>query len=156
MASHLQGSWLQAIRLYMGLTTVLHFVWELLQLPLYTIWYTGNFREIVFSVLHCTAGDFLIASSSLVVSLIVIGTRAWPSGRFFRVMTATLVIGIGYTVYSEWANTILRQTWAYSELMPTVPVLGTGLSPLTQWLIVPVVGFAAVRCRYKRPNATSS
>lgn len=156
MASHLQGSWLPAIRLYMGLTTVLHLVWELLQLPLYTIWYTGNFREIAFSVLHCTAGDFLIASSSLVVSLIVIGTRAWPSGRFFHVMTATLVIGIGYTVYSEWANTILRQTWAYSKLMPTVPVLGTGLSPLTQWLIVPVVGFVAVWCRYKRPNATSS
>jgi len=27
--------------------------------------------------------------------------------------------------------------WAYSEAMPHLPVLGTGLLPLLQWLVIP-------------------
>ena len=44
-----------------------------------------------------------------------------------------------YTVYSEYLNTVVRGAWAYTEWMPTVPWLGTGLSPLAQWLIIPTV-----------------
>lgn len=65
-------------------------------------------------------------------------------------MATTIVIGIGYTVYSEWVNTAVRKTWEYSKLMPIIPFLGTGLSPLMQWLIVPTVAFSAVRRRHKR------
>ena len=64
-------------------------------------------------------------------------------------MAATIAIGIGYTVYSEWLNTVIRKTWEYSELMPMIPILGTGLSPLMRWLIVPIVGFAAIRRSYE-------
>lgn len=65
-------------------------------------------------------------------------------------MMTTIIIGIGYTVYSEWVNTAVRKTWQYSNLMPTLPVLGTGLSPFIQWLIVPSIAFLAVRFRHKR------
>lgn len=34
-------------------------------------------------------------------------------------------------------NTVFRRAWAYSELMPTLPWLGTGLAPLLQWLLIP-------------------
>ena len=67
-------------------------------------------------------------------------------------LAATLAIGVGYTVYSEWLNTTVRKAWAYSELMPTLPMLGTGLSPLLQWLIVPIFGFAAMWLRRRRPR----
>lgn len=145
---HARNSWLGATRIYLGTSAILHLVWEILQLPLYTIWRTGTLGEIAFAVLHCTAGDLMIASLSLVVALLVAGDRAWPFERFRHVMAATLVIGVGYTVYSEWANTVVRKTWAYSEFMPKMPILGTGLSPLMQWLIVPAVGFAAIRHRW--------
>jgi len=148
MASHAQGNWLRAIRIYLGASAIFHLVWESLHLPLYTIWHTGTVREIAFAVLHCTVGDLMIASLSLLVALLVVGDRAWPSERFGPAMAATLVTGVGYTVYSEWANTVVRKTWAYSELMPTMPILGTGLSPLMQWLIVPAVAFAAIRHRW--------
>ena len=63
MAARLQGDWLRAVRIYMVASAILHLVWELLQLPLYTIWRTGTAREIAFSVLHCTRWRQLRANS---------------------------------------------------------------------------------------------
>ncbi len=151
MTPHFQSNWLRALRIYVGASAILHFAWEMLQLPLYMIWSTGTFREIAFAVLHCTAGDLMIASLSLLVALLVVGNFAWPSETFITVMVTTLAIGIVYTVYSEWTNTTVRKTWEYSKLMPTIPPFGTGLSPLTQWLIVPAIGFWVIRHRRIEP-----
>ncbi len=142
--------WLGALRVYLGTTAAAHLVWEMAQLPLYTIWRTGTPREIAFAVFHCSVGDLMIAALSLVAALVCFGSPAWPRERFTPVIAATLVTGLGYTAYSEWLNTTVRKTWAYSELMPTLPILGTGLSPLLQWLIVPMMGFAAMWLRRRR------
>ncbi len=138
--------------LYLGVVVALHLVWETLQLPLYTIWRTDEPRAIAFAVLHCTAGDAMIASASLLVAWLALGRPAWPSERFIAVMVTTVVVGVGYTVASEWWNTEVRKSGAYSTLMPTVPLLGTGLSPLMQWLVVPAMGFAFVGRRHGRPK----
>ena len=141
----LQNDWHGALRRYLGVTILVHFVWETLQLPLYSIWDTGTSREIMFAVSHCTIGDLMISALSLIAALLFFGRQSWPEERFFPVALATLLFGIGYTIYSEWSNTVVLKTWAYSELMPRLPMLGTGLSPLIQWLIVPILGFAAIR-----------
>lgn len=52
----------------------------------------------------------------------------WPVEGHERVILATLALGVGYTIFSEWLNTALRSSWAYSALMPVVPVIKTGLS----------------------------
>jgi hypothetical protein len=36
-------------------------------------------------------------------------------------------------------NTVVRRSWTYAERMPTLPLFGTGLAPLMQWITVPVV-----------------
>jgi hypothetical protein len=55
------------------------------------------------------------------------------------VYVAVLAFGVGYTIYSEWLNVSVRGTWAYSDLMPVVPIIRTGLTPLLQWLVVPTL-----------------
>jgi hypothetical protein len=90
---------------------------------------------------HCTLGDILIATSTLVLALVLCGSREWPERSFVRVATAAIVFGVGYTAFSEWLNVEVRRSWAYSDLMPVLPVLGTGLSPLAQWIVVPLVAF---------------
>ena len=137
--------WLRAFRIYLAASVVLHLGWEALHLPLYTIWYTGRARDMAFAVAHCTAGDVIIASLSLMAALVLVGDRAWPLRQFMPVVLVSLVLGMGYTVYSEWLNTVVRKSWSYSASMPTLPWIGTGLSPLLQWLFVPAVGFAALR-----------
>ncbi len=144
--------WLGSLRIYLGLTAGLHLIWEIAQLPLYTLWKTGSLQEIAFAVFHCTVGDLMIATLSLILALVCFGGPAWPRERFIPVMVTTLAIGIAYTVHSEWLNTVVRKAWAYSEFMPTLPLLGTGLSPLLQWIVVPMLGFAAIWFRRRRFN----
>jgi hypothetical protein len=57
------------------------------------------------------------------------------------VLAAAVALGRGYTFFSEWLNVGLRGSWAYSEFMPVVPLTGTGLAPLLQWLILPVAAY---------------
>ena len=139
--------WLKALRTYLGSMALGNFSWESLQLPLYTIWTTGTVREQAFAVFHCTLGDILIALSTLVLALMVVGDEGWPHARFRRVAGATLLFGLSYTFFSEWLNVVVRASWAYSDRMPIVPIgsLRIGLSPLLQWLIVPAAAFAIMR-----------
>lgn len=134
-----QTDWVYALRAYLGVSIAAHLMWEVLQLPLYTIWTTATREQLAFAVLHCTAGDTLIAGLSLLAALTLFGFSACANTT--RVYCATLVLGAGYTIFSEWLNTRVRGTWAYSELMPVVPVFGTGLAPLLQWLVVPTLAF---------------
>ena len=143
MARDPHGDWLGTLRTYLGTSAALHLVWEIVQLPLYTIWRSETAREIATAVVHCTAGDLMIAALSLVTSLLLFGNRSWPAERFLIVQMSMLIVGVGYTIYSEWLNTVVRKSWTYTPLMPTLPWIGVGLSPLAQWLIVPSIAMLA-------------
>lgn len=132
-----RADWPKALRLYLGVSVAAHLAWEILQLPLYTLWSTGTLQAKAFAVLHCTVGDAMIAALSLLVALAIFAPTTWPSAGVARVYAASLAIGIAYTFYSEWLNTSVRGSWTYSDLMPVVPIVGTGLSPLLQWIVVP-------------------
>lgn len=137
--------WLGALRVYLLVSAVLHPLWEIAQLPLYTIWQDASARGITVAILHCSAGDLLIAVSALVAALALGGRPGWPRDGFLPVLGLSLAIGVGYTIYSEWLNIGVRQSWAYSGLMPVVPSLGTGLSPLLQWIAIPLAGHLVAR-----------
>lgn len=148
------GEWLSLLRHYLAFIAVANLLWEIFQLPLYTIWTEGTPGEIAFAVMHCTAGDLLIAIASLVAGLIVAGDRTWPTRRFWTVAAVTIMLGGAYTVFSEWLNLVVRKSWAYSDLMPIVPVIGTGLSPLMQWIAIPLGSLLLAR-RFAPAGAVS-
>jgi hypothetical protein len=145
-----ESVWLPMLRAYLFWTIVAHLGWEILQLPLYTIWKQESPAYIAFAVLHCTAGDILIAGSTLAISLVLVGSGAWPVERFWPVVSLATATGVGVTIYSEWLNTSVRLAWAYTEWMPVVPVLGTGLTPLAQWLVLPPLGLWLCKRRLLR------
>jgi len=145
MPSQDHGDWLSGLRRYLAVTTIGHFAWEIIQLPLYTIWNEGTMREIAFAVIHCTGGDILIALASIMGAMIIVGKPDWPSVRFCEVAAVTIFFGVAYTVYSEWFNVSVRGSWAYAPLMPTIPLIGTGLTPTLQWIVIPVAALAVAR-----------
>jgi hypothetical protein len=120
-----------------------NFVWETLHLPLYTIWTSGRLSEYAIAVLHCTAGDLLIAICTLTLAIVLVGDHRWPRVHFGRVTAVTILMAVVYTVFSEWLNVSVRAAWGYSEHMPVVDVLGVkvGLSPVLQWLAGPALAF---------------
>jgi hypothetical protein len=134
----------RAIVRYLGAFAVANLVWEVFQLPLFTLWRTAGAAYLAFAALHCWVGDLLIGSASLRLGIMV-ASRFWPSGGCARVAAVTVLLGVAYTVFSEWLNVAVRGSWAYASAMPRVPPLGTGLSPLLQWIIVPLAAFAWAR-----------
>jgi hypothetical protein len=103
----------------------------------------SGYGLIAYSWLHCTAGDVVIASVSLIAALAIAGQPGWPNESCVRIGAVILVVGIGYTVFSEYTNTVVRQSWSYTEFMPTLPWIGTGLAPLAQWIVVPMLALVA-------------
>ena len=139
------SSWLDTLRRYVLFVAAANLRWEIFHLPLYPIWEKGTAAEIAFAVLHCTGGDVLIALSCLMAALTLFGRASWPAEGAGSVTAVAVTLGATYTVYSEWWNVAVRGNWAYSDLMPVIPPLGTGLSPLLQWLVIPALGLAWAR-----------
>jgi len=138
---------------YLPWLASLSLVWEALQAPLYTIWTVAPTGFIVFAIVHCTFGDILIGSAALVLALIVGREGPMPTWRWRRIVVTVLLLGLSYTVFSEWLNTTLSR-WTYSELMPTVRAgsVEIGLSPLLQWAALPPLALWLGRRRPLRPT----
>lgn len=132
-------------------------VWEILQLPFYTLWQEGTPRSRLFAILHCTAGDVMIGTAALLASVMLFGRRGWPRFKHRRVLGAATFAGVAYTVFSEWMNTQVTMSWQYAESMLQVPPLGTGIAPLLQWIIVPPMAYSLAhalgRARGTRPKS---
>jgi hypothetical protein len=131
----------EPIIVYLVVAVAGHLVWETSQLPLYTLWQSGTDGEIFRAVIHCTGGDGLISAAALTVSIAAARFAEWP--LFGKPMIATtILVGVAYTAFSEWLNVEVRTSWAYAASMPIIPVLGMGLTPMMQWLVIPAVSFA--------------
>jgi len=137
--------------LYLIIAAAGNLVWEAGQIPLYTIWSTGTTREIFVAVTHCTAGDVLVATATLLLAALFAWLLGWRPFGYPMAATAT-VLGIAYTILSEWLNVAVWHTWSYSPAMPVLPWLSTGLAPTLQWLVVPASAFAISGMR-KRDGA---
>jgi hypothetical protein len=137
----LEGAWLAVRRRFLIFVALANLVWEFGHLPLYTIWSEGRPSQILFAVVHCTGGDVLIAGASLLLALLLVGNPAWPGETYRRVAALTVAFGIVYTAFSERLNIEIRGSWAYSDLIPVLPVIDAGLSPVAQWFVIPIAAF---------------
>jgi hypothetical protein len=135
------GIWISTMRRYLAAMAVGSLIWEFAHMPLYTLRESGSPSEIVFAAIHCTGGDILIATAALLAALLSFGSGRWPAADYRRVGLVTIAIGLGYTVFSEWLNIVVREAWAYRDLMPVIPVIDAGLSPVAQWIVLPILAF---------------
>lgn len=121
---------------------MLHLVWEVLQLPLYTLAEEASAGMVAWAVLHCTGGDALIALGTYLLTTAFLGL-AWPWRAPLRGLPILLIGGVAYTFFSEWFNVYRVRSWSYADSMPTV--LGIGVSPLLQWIVVPSLALWLLR-----------
>jgi hypothetical protein len=129
-------SWSFILRRYLPCLVVYSLVWEIVQLPLYTLWADPSPGRIAFAVAHCTVGDTMIGTAALLIALTIshAGEPAnWPR---LKILLRMILIGLAYTLVSERVN-LTQGNWAYSTWMPVVPGIEVGLSPLLQWVVGP-------------------
>jgi len=115
---------------------LLNLPWEMWQIPLFKDTSSLAHWDGVAMCTRATAGDAVIALCAfwLVASVL---TRDWirrPSGI---ALGAFVAIGLIVTIALEYWATQLGGRWEYAEAMPRLPLLGTGLAPLLQWLLIP-------------------
>lgn len=120
-------------------TFFLHFVWEMWQVPLYVGMSEANHWSAVLQCTLATIGDGFIALVAYGIAALIGRDKYWLVKNPAWILTVFIISGLIITVLFEILATSVYGRWQYSELMPILPVLNVGLSPLLQWLIIPPV-----------------
>lgn len=136
---------LKRLRHWAVLALALHGLWELAQLPLYTLWHEAAAWRIAVYVFHCVIGDVLIAMGAYLITAAIFRNIDWPWRDVWRGGAVMIVLGLAYTGFSEWYNVYQLRAWSYAASMPLV--MGIGVAPLMQWIVVPVVMIVIFRRR---------
>ncbi|MDA8107934.1 MAG: hypothetical protein M0015_04800 [Betaproteobacteria bacterium] len=126
-----------------ALATALNALWEIGQLPLYAIFWQGSAGANAWAVVHCTAGDALIAAAVYALAALAARDAAWPWSRPWRGLAVATLAAVSYTIFSERYSVYVAGRWAYAPAMPLV--FGIGLAPLAQWALVPGLTLALLR-----------
>lgn len=134
--------------LWSALAFALHLVWEIAHARLYSLWATADHMTIAWSLLHCSLGDVVIALAAYALAGISLRQTNWPMFRPWAGGAIVIISAMAYTAWSEWYNVYQSGNWAYTASMPMI--LGIGLSPLLQWLILPPLQTIAFRALWLR------
>lgn len=132
------GRLLAMPELYVALFAfLLHLVWELWQVPL--------FREIgdqphwrgIKTCTRAAGGDAAISLAAFWATAALTHSRRWIARSRPGAVAVFIAVGLIVTIVVEWLSTRVLERWAYGENMPVLPLLGTGLAPVAQWLLIP-------------------
>ena len=133
------------------LTFWAHFLWELSQAGFFSNMAGMPFARHALVCLAASLGDLLIAAAAYALAALVFRRPAWALRPGWWAPAALwLAAGLAVTVLIErWA--VATGRWAYGPAMPTL--LGVGLLPVLQWIIVPASTLGIVRAVSARPVA---
>jgi len=118
--------------------------WELWQIPFFRGMGERPHADGVRACTEAAAGDALITLLSFWVVAAVARSRNWvpyPSSKRTFLFVAC---GIVATAGIELAALRVGR-WTYDARMPILPLMGIGLVPLAQWLVLPPVVLWLVR-----------
>jgi hypothetical protein len=119
--------------------------WELLQVPLFDgMSRAPHWQATKFCSLAAVGDGALLVGAYWVTSALA-RSRQWVLHPRLRDVLVLLSVGQVMNALFEWLNTEVWQRWAYIPAMPTVPLLGTGLAPVLQWLFLPPLVIWIVR-----------
>ncbi len=115
---------------------LLNFAWELLQIPLY--------KNPVYDIKHIAFCALASLADVLMVLLLYFGLAFIFKDHFWiqhfkltRVLLLVLIGGAG-AVLSEMRH-LSSGSWGYDNSMPLIPVVNVGISPLLQFMILPLL-----------------
>ena len=138
---------------------LLNLVYELLHSVFYTHFTEPGYAypELVVMLVVSAVSDGFIALSLLFFMTIARGGRwRWPWER----RSVVVLLGLALVVQILVEFGALRDgTWAYNDLMPRIPVLGVGLTPAVQMLLLmlPTLWLAdRMLCRFEATREPSA
>jgi hypothetical protein len=108
--------------------------WEWYQTPFF-IDISQEINTIVWYRFHCTVGDMMILTTTVILTSLLFRDLQWlfhPTRKHYLIVS---IMGLSYTMFSEYRNVYIVNSWSYSPLMPKV--FGIGMLPIVQWILLP-------------------
>ncbi len=116
---------------------LLNLAWEVWQVPFFLGMADQPHWLGVKACTQATFGDAGIALAAFWVTALIARSRTWIMRPSRSDIAVFIGVGLVATIAFETLATGALERWAYSDAMPRLPVLGTGLLPLLQWLALP-------------------
>ncbi len=127
----------QVIATLFVVSFLLNFVWEMWQIPFYIDMLSASHWQGVYRCSQATAGDGVIALTAYGLACIPMRTVYWLLKPTLVAVAIYLFAGAAITILFEYLAVEVLDRWQYSELMPRLPIVGTGILPLLQWIMIP-------------------
>ena len=116
---------------------LLNFVWETQQMRFFDVPLEFTIVDAINGCTQATLGDAGISLAAFWAVASVVKSRQWMSRPTWRQVGGFILVGVLITIVFEALATGPLNRWVYGDDMVTLPVLGTGLLPLLQWIVVP-------------------
>jgi len=122
-----------------------YFAWEMLQVPAFT-GMPADWRAATMVCAQATVGDGVIVLALFGVGVLVFRDRRWFTpprlGRYAAVVAVAMVV----QVMVEWIMVYRLGRWGYAPWQPLLPLLGVGVLPVVQPVVLlPPVFWALAR-----------
>lgn len=119
------------------LVFIINFLWEISQMFLYEN-HTNGFWNFIFLHIKASLGDVVIFLLIYLLGALIFQSKKWfvkeNKSKYFIASLLGLIIAIVIERYA-----LATQRWAYNNLMPVIPLLKVGLSPILQMIILPPI-----------------
>ena len=127
----------KALVVFVLFTFLFHFAWEILQAPLFANMPTRSHWQATMVCLKATFGDVAIALLCFAGAALWDQKLSWYITPSAGAIASYFGTGVLITVAFEWYAVHKMGRWAYSDLMPIIPILKVGLAPVMQWIFLP-------------------
>lgn len=120
------------------LAFIINFAWEIIQSPLYNVAYY-SVQHIAFCALASVADAIMVLLIYFSFALIYKNPLWIKNLTALRIFILMLVGAIG-AIVAEMRH-LSAGNWAYDKSMPILPAVDVGLSPVLQFMLLPVLIF---------------
>ena len=126
------------------LAFLLNFAWELIQIPLYKN-PAYNINHMAFCALASLADVLMVLLLYFGLALIFKNPLWIKHLKLHQIALVVIIGGVG-AFLSEMRHLSLG-SWAYDKSMPLIPVVNVGISPVLQFMILPLpIYFLSFKC----------
>lgn len=120
----------------------IHFAWEMGHARWYATMNELPFWTATAWCARAALWDVAISACAFVAAALAIRSWRWPRALELLPVAIYIASGLAVTIAIEWWAVSIGR-WRYAPGMATVA--GVGVSPLLQWIVVPVVLIAVAR-----------
>jgi hypothetical protein len=124
---------------------LLNYPWEFLQMPLYEGAATAALWPTIVMCSLATVGDAVVMTIAYWLTTFGVRSPTWVLEPRRKSVALFLLVGLIITLVLEFVAIRVPWGWTYAPSMPRLPLLGAGLTPVLQWLVLPPVVLWIVR-----------